>query len=110
MLRADRDLPISLPSEDVFRRAIATAAGGRAPSRQGFWWGVGVGAALSAPALAILAFSPVEAIAPPSAAPQIVLNVNEQRDVSVALSSPEPLADARDSDRAARGDCSARVR
>jgi hypothetical protein len=95
VLRADRDLPISLPSEDVFRRAIATAAGGRAPSRQGFWWGVGVGAALAAGlALAILAFSPVEVIAPPSAAPQIVLNVNEQRDVSVALSSPEPLADA----------------
>lgn len=95
VLRADRDLAIALPSDDVFRRAIAAAAAGRAPSRQGFWLGVGVGAALAASlTLAILAFSPVEVVAPPSVAPQIVLNVNEQRDVSVALSSPEPLADA----------------
>jgi hypothetical protein len=95
-LRADRDLPIPLPGDDVFRRAIAAAAGGyRAPSRSGFWWGVGVGAALAASlALAVLAFGPLEVATPPSATPQIVLNVNEQRDVSVALSSPEPLAGA----------------
>jgi hypothetical protein len=96
VLRADRDLPIPLPGDDVFRRAMsAAAAGARAPSRRGFWMGVGVGAALAAGlALAIMAFGPAEMVVPPAAAPQIVLNVNEQRDVSVALSSPEPLADA----------------
>ena len=96
-LRADRDLPIALPGEDVFRRAIAAAVGSRVtPSRTGFWWGLGVGAALAASvAVALLVFSPVEVVAPPStAAPQVMLSVNEQRDVSVALSSPEPLADA----------------
>jgi hypothetical protein len=95
-LRADRDLPIPLPGDDVLRRAIAAAAGGyRAPSRSGFWWGVGVGAALAASlVLAVLVFGPLEVATPPSAAPHIVLNVNEQRDVSVALSSPEPLEGA----------------
>ncbi|HET8697998.1 MAG TPA: hypothetical protein VFO94_10955 [Gammaproteobacteria bacterium] len=95
-LRADRDLPIPLPGDDVFRRAIAAAVGSqRAPSRSGFWWGVGVGAALAASlVLAVLAFGPLEVATPPSAAPHIVLNVNEQRDVSVALSSPEPLEGA----------------
>src|SRR5262245_36036695 len=70
VLRADRDLPVALPSDDVFRRAIATAAVGvGAPSRQGFWWGLGVGAALAAGlALAMLAFGPAEVAAPPAAA------------------------------------------
>jgi len=96
VLRADRDLPIPLPGEDVFRRAIGAAATGPAPSRSGFWLGVGVGAALAAGlALAVVVFRPVEVVAPtPASVPQIVLNVNEQREVSVALSSPEPLADA----------------
>jgi len=96
VLRADRDLPIPLPSEDVFRRAIGAAVTGPLPSRSGFWLGVGVGAALAAGlALAVIVFRPAEVVAPPSSAvPQIVLNVNQQREVSVALSSPEPLADA----------------
>ena len=95
-LRADRDLPIPLPGDDVFRRAVGAAIAGPAPSRSGFWLGVGVGAALAAGlALAIVLFRPVDVVTPPpSAAPKIVLNVNEQREVSVALSSPEPLADA----------------
>ena len=96
VLRADRDLPISLPGDDVLKRAIAAAASRppAAPSR--FWLGVGVGAALAAGlALAIMTFRPADVVGPPPAStPQIVLNVNEQRDVSVALSSPEPLADA----------------
>jgi hypothetical protein len=93
VLRADRDLPIPLPSDDVVQRAIAAAASGPPARPSGFWLGVGVGAALAAGlALAIVTFRPVEVAGPPpSSAPQIVLNVNEQRDVSVALSSPEPL-------------------
>ncbi|HEX5045837.1 MAG TPA: hypothetical protein VFX89_01855 [Gammaproteobacteria bacterium] len=100
VLRADRDLPIPLPSDDVVQRAISAAASGAPARPSGFWLGVGVGAALAAGlALAIIAFRPVQVPErvvepPPSSAPQIVLNVNEQRDVSVALSSPEPLADA----------------
>jgi hypothetical protein len=96
VLRADRDLPIALPHEDVMRRAIAAAASGPPARPSGFWLGVGVGAALAASlALAIMTFRPVEVVGPPpSSAPQIVLNVNEQRNVSVALSSPEPLANA----------------
>ena len=48
VLRADRDLPIPLPGDDVLRRAIAAAASGPPASRSGFWPGVGVGAALAA--------------------------------------------------------------
>src|SRR5262249_42098706 len=96
VLRADRDLPIPLPGDDVFRRAIGAAVAGPAPSRSGFWLGVGVGAALAAGlALAIVMFRPVDVVtSAPSSAPKIVLNVNEQRDVSVALSSPEALTGA----------------
>lgn len=96
VLLADRDLPIPLPADDVMRRAIAAAASGPRPSPSGFWLGVGVGAALAAGlALAIMTFRPIEVAGPPpSSAPQIVLSVNELRDVSVALSSPEPLAGA----------------
>jgi hypothetical protein len=98
VLRADRDLPIVIPGEEIYERAIVAAARGapQLPARAGgFWGGLAVGAALAAGlAVAIVTLRPARAPVEPGAAPQVVLSVNELRDVSVALSSPEPLADA----------------
>jgi len=100
VLRADRDLLIQVPSEGAFRRAILAATSGRergrgaAPRRATFWLGVGAGAALAAGiAAGVMILRP---LVEPAAhgLPAVTLAVNEERDVSVALSSPEPLMDA----------------
>jgi hypothetical protein len=97
MLRADRDLPIQRPREGAFRDAIraAVSADARvAPKKTGFWLGVGVGAALAA-GIAAAAFMMLRPFSQsPPGAPAVTLAINEERDVSVALSSPEPLSNA----------------
>lgn len=98
MLRADRDLPIQRPRDGAFQGAIRAAVSANArftPRRTGFWLGVGVGAALAASiaAAAIVMLRPFSQ-APPPGAPAVTLAINEERDVTVALSSPEPLSNA----------------
>lgn len=99
-LRADRDSPIQMPPDHAFERALA-AAGSRAvwitrtvPRRPSFLLGVGVGAALAAGiAVAVFMLRP-DASVVPAGVPAVLLALNEERDVTVALSSPEPLANA----------------
>jgi hypothetical protein len=99
MLRADRDLPIQRPRDGAFQDAIRAAVSVNAratPKKTGFWLGVGVGAALAASiaAAAVMMLRPfIEA--PPPGAPAVTLAINEERDVNVALSSPEPLSNAK---------------
>jgi hypothetical protein len=65
------------------------------PRRTGFWLGVGVGAALAASiAAAVIMMLRPFSQAPPPGAPAVTLAINEERDVNVALSSPEPLSNA----------------
>ena len=86
----------------AFERALAAATsreawGARRETRRpAFWLGVGVGGALAAGiAVAVALWLPGVDTPPPAAgAPAVVLALNESRDVSVALNSPEPLADA----------------
>jgi hypothetical protein len=98
VLRADRDLLIEPPSEGAFARAVEAAASARElfsrRRRAPFWLGVGSGLALAAGiAGAVLILRPlVEPRA--QGIPAVTLAVNEARDVSVALSSPEALAGA----------------
>jgi len=97
MLRADREMPIQRVRDGAFQDAIraAVAANARvAPRKSGFWLGVGVGAALAAgiAAAAVMMLRPLS-LSPPGA-PAVTLAINEERDVDVALSSPEPLSNA----------------
>jgi hypothetical protein len=101
MLRADRDMPIRVPSDDSLHRAIARATADEAsvlelPRRTGtFWLGVGVGVALAASvAWGVVMLRPTLDEAPSAHVPQVTLAVNEERAVSVALSSPAALDDA----------------
>jgi hypothetical protein len=97
MIRADREMPIQRVRDGAFQDAIraAVAANARvAPRKTGFWLGVGVGAALAAgiAAAAVMMLRPLS-LSPPGA-PAVTLAINEERDVDVALSSPEPLSNA----------------
>jgi hypothetical protein len=96
-LRADRDTPIQRARDGAFEDAIRAAVSANAhvaPKRTGFWLGVGVGAALAAgiAAAAIVMFHPFTESSP--GVPAVTVAMNEERDVSVALSSPEPLSNA----------------
>ena len=100
-LRAEREALIHVPADHALERAIAaaTAHAGRsarpAPRRPAFWGGVGVGAALAAGiAVAVVMLRPEPTSVPPAGAPAVLLAMYEQRDVSVALSSPERLEGA----------------
>jgi hypothetical protein len=99
-LRSDADKPVPVPASHAFERAIAAAAAREAwiartaPRRPSFLVGMGVGAALAAGiAVAVFVFRPDAAVAP-AGAPAVLLSLNEERDVSVALSSPERLENA----------------
>jgi hypothetical protein len=90
-------MPIQRVRDGAFQDAIraAVAANARvAPRKTGFWLGVGVGAALAAgiAAAAVMMLRPLS-LSPPGA-PAVTLAINEERDVDVALSSPEPLSNA----------------
>jgi hypothetical protein len=101
-LQADRDVPIRVPSEGSLHRAVLRAVqlGERSTSRGSrriFWRGVSVGAAGALAAgllVAMLLFRPGAQTPSPAAAPRVTLALNEAHMVSVALDSPEPLADA----------------
>lgn len=101
-LQSDRDLPIRVPSEGSLRRAVLRAVQlgerdtGRG-SKRIFWRGVSVGAAAALAAgllVAVLLFRPAAQAPSAAAAPRVTLALNEAHNVSVALDSPEPLADA----------------
>jgi hypothetical protein len=97
-LRAERLAPVPPPSPRAFERAMAAATSRlprSQPQRHTFWAGMGVGAALAAGiAIAVVTFAPVRAPQDPSATPQIAMAMNEQRDISISLTSPETLTDA----------------
>lgn len=97
VLRADRDLLIDPPLEDALRRAVIAASSRpyrEQPRRATFWLGVGVGAALAASvAVAVVTMRPLTEPAG-RGVPAVTLPLNQVRNVSVALSSPEPLASA----------------
>jgi hypothetical protein len=60
-----------------------------------FWAGLGIGAALAAGiAIAVVGFAPWRGTSDASATPQVTMALNEQRDVSISLTSPEALVDA----------------
>ncbi len=98
-LRAERETLVHVPADHAYERAItaATSSAARAraaPRGPAFWLGMGVGVALAAGiAVAVVVFRPDTALAP-AGAPAVQLALNEERDVSVAVSSPEPLANA----------------
>lgn len=101
VLRADRAMPIRVPSDDSLHNAIALAVArgaspAPAPRRAGtFWLGAGFGAALAASiAWGVVMLRPTLPETPSAHVPQVTLAVNEQRDVNVALSSPSALDDA----------------
>jgi hypothetical protein len=97
VLRADRDLPIQRPRDGSFRDAIRAAVSANTatrPRRTGFWLGVAVGAALAASITVAVVVMLRPSTQSPPGAPAVTLAVNEERDVNVALSSPEPLSNA----------------
>lgn len=98
VLRADRDVQIQRSRDGAFQAAIRAAVSVNArsaPKRTGFWLGVGVGAAIAAGvAAAVVAMLGPFSQQPLRGAPAVTLAINEERDVNVALSSPEPLSNA----------------
>lgn len=100
-LRADREALIHVPADQALQRAVASAtahagrSAHRVPRQPAFWRGVGVGAALAAGiAAAVIMLRPEPTTVAPASAPAVLLALHEQRDVSVALSSPERLVGA----------------
>jgi hypothetical protein len=95
-------IPVPAPRADLFAEAmrLATATGMRRQVRESrqpsFWLGAGVGGAIAASLVAaIMAFGPVPWTATDDAgAPSITVALNEPRDVEVAITSAEALAQA----------------
>lgn len=98
VLDTERRAPVPRLGDDAFDRALQRAVQRPvivAPSRRGFWLGTTVGGALAASiAVAITLFwwQPDAPVA--TANPEVTLAVNEMREVSVSLDSPEALTDA----------------
>lgn len=97
-LRGVRDEPTPPVGDAVIQHAVDRALATRPEQRyrRGFWTGAASGVALAA-AVATLAvglwvFGPVGE--PPVAAPEVRVALNQRSDVTVALESPEPLANA----------------
>jgi hypothetical protein len=92
-----RDEPAPF-SGDAMERAIdkAFSSGGLQRYWRGFWSGVAGGGALAATlvALAVVFGLPTDDAVVPRAVPEVRLALNEPRDVTVTLESPEPLANA----------------
>jgi hypothetical protein len=97
-LDAERRAPVPRLAEGAFERAVQRALQppvARVPSRRGFWLGTAVGGALAASiavAATLLWLQPGVPVA--TANPEVTLALNEVRDVSVSLDSPEALAGA----------------
>lgn len=96
-LRALRDEPTEPVGDAVIQRAVDRALATRPERRyrRGFWAGVASGAALAAAvaalAIGVWVFGPGGA---PAAVPEVRVALNQRSDVTVALESPEPLANA----------------
>jgi hypothetical protein len=97
-LRALRDEPTPPVGDAVIQRAVDMALATRPEQRfrRGFWAGVASGAALAASVAAVAVGvwvfgSGGEA---PMAVPEVRVALNQRSDVTVALESPEPLANA----------------
>lgn len=97
-LRTAALAPVPRAPAGAFERAISAAT--RVPKAaarrsQTFWAGMGLGAALAAGiAVAIVMLTPVSRPGSPPTAPRLSMAVNEMRDVSIIVNSPEALADA----------------
>jgi hypothetical protein len=92
-----RDEPVRRP-DGAMERAIhkAFSSGSRQRYRRGFWSGLASGAALAATlaAVAVALWTRTDEGAAPRAIPEVRLALNEPRDVTVTLESPESLANA----------------
>jgi len=100
-------IPTPAPRPDLFSEAmrLATAAGARRearpPRQHSFWLGAGFGGAIAASLVAaFMTFTvapwtaSVDTASVPAAVPSITVALNETRDVDVAITSAEALAQA----------------
>jgi hypothetical protein len=100
VLDAERRVPVPRLAEGAFERALQRAVVQQrpvmvAPSRRGFWLGTAVGGALAASIAVAITFLWLQPDVPfPTVNPEVTLALNEVREVSVALESPEALAGA----------------
>jgi hypothetical protein len=100
-LRGESLTRVPAPRAGAFELALA-AATSRPAAVSGrprtFWAGLGIGAALAAGiAIAVVGFAPwpgTRDTRDASATPQVTMALNEQRDVSISLTTPEMLMDA----------------
>ena len=97
-LHSSRDDLVPVPSDGAVERALdrALASSPAQRYRRGFWRGVASGAAIAATIAAIAVGIALRPTADDSLgiAPEVRVSVNEPRDVTVTLDSPEPLANA----------------
>ena len=97
-LRGESLARVPAPRTGAFERALAAATSRPAAVTarpRTFWAGIGVGAALAAGlAIAVVSFAPWPGTRSASSMPRITMALNEQRDVSISLATPEALKDA----------------
>jgi hypothetical protein len=97
-LRGESLARMPAPRAGAFERALAAATSRPAADAgrpRTFWAGIGIGAALAAGiAIAVVSFAPLPGTRNASATPEITMALNEQRDVSISLATPEALVDA----------------
>ena len=96
-LRAEHHGPAPKVPAQSFERALERAT--HAPSTEarrsrGFWLGTAVGGAIAAGIAITIALLWPQAATAPIGNPEVQLAVNEVREVSMSLESPEALADA----------------
>jgi hypothetical protein len=93
-----REEPTPLAGDAAIQRAVdaALAANPAQRYRRGFWAGLASGAALAATiaAVAVGAWLVGNGGEAPVAGPEVRVALNQRSDVTVALESPEPLANA----------------
>lgn len=99
VLRSLGEQPVSSPRADLFRESIefATRNSRRGARAGSFWWGTVVGGVVAASVALIIGLTLVPSLPgnEPTATPSLTMAVNEVRDISVSIESPEALSDAR---------------
>ena len=96
-LRAEHDAPVPRVPAQSFARAMELATHTpRTEARRGrsFWLGTAVGGALAAGIAVVVATMWPQTTMPPIGNPEVRLALNEVRQVSMSLDSPEALAEA----------------
>ena len=96
-LRAEHDAPVPRVPAQSFARAMERATHApRTDVRRGpsFWLGTAVGGALAAGIAVVVATMWPQTTMPPIGNPEVRLALNEVRQVSMSLDSPEALAEA----------------